>query len=68
MTTDLKQLVIAELKQFISDHRTDDEKCSAALGEFLSRDRNGTVYPPDMPVEDMQRVVQAKLDQVRRTR
>jgi hypothetical protein len=64
---DLKQLSIKELKQFISDNRTDDEKCSAALGELLSRDSESIVYPHDMPIEEMHRVLQEKLNQVNRS-
>lgn len=63
--TDLTQLTIKELKQFISNNRTDDEKCSAALNELLSRDPNGVVYPPNMPMDEMQRILQEKLNQIK---
>ncbi|WP_038025753.1 hypothetical protein [Synechococcus sp. PCC 7336] len=64
--TNLKQLTIKELKQFISENRADDDKCSAALGELLTRDTDGPIYPANMPREEMQRVLQEKLEQVKR--
>ena len=64
----LKQLTIKELKQFISENRTDDDKCSAALGELLTRDPNGSVYPPNMSTEEMRRVFQEKFEQVKRAK
>ena len=63
--TNLKQLTIKELKQFISENRTDDDKCSAALGELLTRDPDGPLYPPNMSTEEMQRVFQEKFEQVK---
>ena len=65
--TDLKQLTIRELKKFISEHRTNDDMCSAALCELLSRDSDGIIYPANMPREKMERVLQQKLDQVKRS-
>jgi len=67
MMTDLKQLTVKELKQFISEHRRDDEKFSAALSELLSRDLDGVVYPANMPMEEVQRILQEKLTEVKRS-
>lgn len=65
--TSLKQLTVKQLKQFIAENRKDDEKCSAALEELLSRDPDGVVYPHDMPMEEMKRVLDEKLDRVNRS-
>lgn len=65
--TDLKQLTVQQLKQFISENRTDDEKFGAALDELMSRNPNRTVYPYNMPPEEMQRVLDEKLEQMKRS-
>jgi hypothetical protein len=62
--TDLKQLSMKELKQFIADNRTADAVCSAAMEELLSRDLDGVVYPPDMTAEAMEQILQQKLTQL----
>jgi hypothetical protein len=33
-----QQMTPSQLKQYLSDHRNDDEKFSLALGELMSRD------------------------------
>ena len=65
--TDLKQLTIKKLKQFMPEHRRDDEKFSAALSELLSRDPDGVVYPANMPMAEVQRILQEKLTEVKRS-
>lgn len=65
--TDLKQLTLKELRQFISENRTDDGKFSAAVGELLSRGSEEDFYPANMPVEEVKRVLDEKLEQVKRS-
>ncbi len=64
---DLKQLTLKELRQFLSENRADDDKFSAALGELLSRESEADCYPANMSVEEVQRVLDQKLDQVNRS-
>jgi hypothetical protein len=61
----LKQMSKAELKQFISENRGDDDKFSQALRELLNRDPNPTIYPADMPLEDMEKVIREKIEQTK---
>ena len=66
--TDLKQMTTAELKQYLSDHRRDDDKFNEALGELLNREPNPTIYPADMPPEEMERVIREKINEVNRSK
>jgi len=63
--TELKQMTVTELKQYLSDGRGDDDRFSEALRELLSRDRNPVIYPADMPLEEIDRVMRAKIEQER---
>lgn len=58
---DLTQMTIAELKQYLSENRRDDEKFSEALTELLKRDPNPIVYSKDMPLEEQERVFMEKI-------
>ena len=62
--TNLKQMTTAELKQYLSEHRIDDDKFSEALGELLNREPSPTIYPADMPLQDMERVIREKINEV----
>ena len=64
--TDLTQLTAKQLKQYLSEHRKDDARFSAALSELLGRDPNRTLYPAEMSLEEMERIVQARIEQVQR--
>jgi len=71
--TDLKQMTVTQLKQYLSEERGDDDKFSEAfseaLSELLSRDRNPVIYPADMPLEEIDRVAKrAGEDRARTTR
>lgn len=61
--SDLKQMTTAQLKQYLSDYRNDNEKFSEALSELLSHDPNPTIYPADMPLEEMERIIREKIEQ-----
>ncbi len=53
MTQDLNQFTNAELKQYISEHRNDDEAFHAALQVLLSRrDPNTPWYPSPIEMAD----------------
>lgn len=62
---DLKQMTTAQLKQYLSEYRRDDDKFSEVLSELLNRDPNPTIYPADMPIEEMERVIKEKIEQSR---
>ncbi|WP_207714176.1 hypothetical protein [Scytonema sp. UIC 10036] len=52
---------IAELKQYLSAHRDDDEAFSEALGELITRNRGAVRYPANLSLEDVGRIVREKL-------
>ena len=66
--TNLTQMTTAELKQYLSDHRRDDDKFSEALGELLNREPNPTIYPTHMPLQDMERVIREKINEVNKSK
>lgn len=58
MKLDLNDMTNAELKQYISENRNDDEAFSAALGVLLSRrDPNAPVYSAPAPGTSFQDAV-----------
>ena len=64
----LKQMTTAELKQYLSEHRRDDDKFSEALGELLNREPNPTIYTADMPLQDTERVIREKINEVNKSK
>ena len=60
----LKEMSIAQLKQYISSHRDNDEAFSEALGELINRNRDAVRYPADLPLPEMERIIREKLNQV----
>ncbi|MGK7892295.1 MAG: hypothetical protein AB4372_01245 [Xenococcus sp. (in: cyanobacteria)] len=42
--TNLTQMTIAQLKHYLSENRSDDDKFSEALGELLKREPNPVIY------------------------
>jgi hypothetical protein len=64
---DLKQMTSPQLKQYLSEHRTDEEKFSEALRELLSRDSNPTIYPANMPLEQLDKVLREKIRQAKQS-
>ena len=65
--TNLTQMTTAELKQYLSAHRRDDDKFSEALGELLNRESNPAIYPADMPLQDVERVIQEKINELNKS-
>ena len=59
--TDLTQMTIAELKHYLSENRSDDDKFSEALAELLNRDPNPVIYSKDMPLEEQERIFMGKI-------
>lgn len=60
---ELSQLTEVELKQYLSNHRTDDDKFTDALTELLKRDPNPVIYSNDLPLEEQERIFIEKIDQ-----
>jgi HSP20 family molecular chaperone IbpA len=52
-----------ELKQYLSEHRNDDDKFSEALQELMSRDQNPTWYPPT-DWEETGRIIKRKIEEM----
>jgi hypothetical protein len=60
MTQDLHQMTNAELKQYISAHRNEDQAFRAALGVLMSRrDPNAPYQPYPFDLSDPEGEVQA---------
>ncbi len=59
--TDLTQMTVTELKQYLSENRSNDEKFSEALAELLKRDPNPVIYSKDMPLEEQERIFMEKI-------
>ena len=61
--SDLKKMNNTQLKQYLAQHRNDDEAFSQALAILMSRrDPNATRYSGDMTLEEMEKVIKDKLD------
>lgn len=59
--TDLTQMTVTELKHYLSENRSDDDKFSEALAELLKRDPNPVIYSKDMPLEEQERIFMEKI-------
>jgi hypothetical protein len=59
--TDLTQMTVVELKHYLSENRSDNDKFSAALAELLQRDPNPVIYSRDMPLEEQERLFMEKI-------
>ena len=60
----LQEMSNAELKQYMAEHRNDDEAFSSALEVLMSRrEPNAPRYSADMSLEEMEKVIKEKLDQ-----
>ena len=59
--TDLTQMTVRELKHYLSENRSDDDKFSEALAELLKRDPNPVIYSQDMPLEEQERIFMEKI-------
>ncbi len=59
--TDLTQMTVTELKLYLSENRSDDDKFSEALAELLKRDPNPVIYSKDMPLEEQERIFMEKI-------
>ena len=59
--TDLTQMTVTELKHYLSENRSDDDKFSKALAELLKRDPNPVIYSKDIPLEEQERIFMEKI-------
>ena len=59
----LSELSKTELKQYLSNHRNNDEKFSEALQELMSRDQNPTWYPLT-DWEETGKIIKQKIDEM----
>ena len=61
--SDLEKMNNTQLKQYLAQHRNDDAAFSQALAILMSRrDPNATRYSGDMTLEEIEKVIQDKLD------
>jgi hypothetical protein len=65
--TELQKMTTTQLKQYLSEHRRQEAEFSAALGELLNRDPDAMIYPADMPIEEVERVMREKIEQTQKT-
>jgi hypothetical protein len=72
MTSDLSQMTNTELKQYLSEHRNDQEAFRAALEVLMSRRNPATrqPYPFDLadPESEVEAILRSKLDHIERQR
>ena len=59
--TNLTQMTVTELKRYLSENRSDDDKFSEALAELLKRDPNPVIYSKDTPLEEQERIFMEKI-------
>ncbi len=59
--SDITQMTIAELKQYLSANRGDDNKFSSALSELLKRDPDPKIILKDIPLEEQERIFKEKI-------
>jgi len=60
-----KDMTKEELKQYLSEHRREDENFSEALGELLSRrNPNAKRYPAGMSEEKIKQVIEEKISHI----
>ncbi|MEL6221300.1 MAG: hypothetical protein AAFR31_01520 [Cyanobacteria bacterium J06627_8] len=57
-------MTIPQLKQYLSKHRQDDAKFTAALNELMNRDTEPVIYSAEMPIEEMEHIIQRKIQSV----
>ena len=61
--SDLEKMNNTQLKQYLAQHRNDDEAFSQALAILMSRrDPNASRYSGDMTLEEIEKVIKDKLD------
>ncbi|MBE9228327.1 hypothetical protein IQ264_23165 [Phormidium sp. LEGE 05292] len=67
MTANLPQMLSTELKQYLSEHRNDEEAFRAALEVLMSRRNpaNRQPYPFDLanPEKEVEAILREKLEQ-----
>lgn len=62
--SNLEQMNNAQLKQYLAQHRNDDAAFSQALEILMGRrDPNATRYSPYMTLEEIEKVIKAKLNE-----
>ena len=54
-------MTITQLKQYISENRSNEEKFSAALAELSRRDSNPIIYSQDMPLHEQEKIFMEKI-------
>ena len=64
MNKALEQLSDAELRQYLSEHRNDEEAFSQALEVLMERKKYSFKYPPpsEMNYEEVEAIFKAKLN------
>lgn len=63
MSSHLKELSKSQLKQYIADHRKEDELFSQALSELMSRESNPTIYPTNLSNSEIEKIFTEKIRQ-----
>ncbi len=63
MSNHLKELTKSQLKQYISEHRKEDELFSQALNELMSRDLSPIIYPANLSTSEIERIFSEKFRQ-----
>ena len=61
----ISEMTDSELRQYLSEHRNDEEAFSQALEVLLSRKKDGFKYPYpySIPYEEVEAIFKSKLNQ-----
>jgi hypothetical protein len=64
MMPNFSEMSNAQLKQYLAEHRNDDDVFSEALSVLMSRrDPSAPRYNSELPIEEIQKIIQDKLNQ-----
>ena len=55
------QMTLTELKHYLSENRSDDDKFSEALAELLKRDPSPVIFSKDIPLDEQERIFMEKI-------
>lgn len=67
MKKSLSEMTNSELRQYLSQHRNDEEAFSQGLEVLISRKKDGFKYPSpySMPYEEVEAIFKSRLNQNR---
>jgi hypothetical protein len=64
MNSQLHQMSSLQLKQYLAEHRNDDEQFADALEELIKRDHEPIIYSKDLPLEEQETILINKIKEI----